>query len=701
MTLKEKVKETLSQQEKTTFTIKNLYDIFAVQGKTMAEELAKVMDSLCSDGEFVFEEKTKKYKAVDGRNFVVGIIQGNARGFGFCIDEKAVSQDLFISRAHLHGALHRDRVLVKKIDGTKDEGEVVKILQRGMTQIVGRLDKKNQAFVIPDDDRFAKDIFIPQKKTLGAKNNQKVLVKITSYPNKEKNPEGEVVKVIGYQNEKGNDILSVAYQYGLDYDFPQVVSQSAAAVPQVVDKSQFKNRRDFTGWTTFTIDGADARDLDDAVSIKKNADGTYLLGVHIADVSHYVKQGSVIDKEAFERGTSVYFPDKVFPMLPVELSNGICSLNPKQNRLTMSCLMTVNKQGKVVDAEICQGVIKTTERMTYDDVTAIIEGDKQKTKQYANIAKDILTMKELAEILIAKREKRGCINFETKEVKFIMDSCGRVTDIKPYERTISHKMIEEFMILANETVAEYVYYQEAPFVYRVHEKPDIDKLKDLNSFLKSFGLYINGDLENIHSANLQKVMQKAKGMPYEHIVGRVMLRSMQKARYHFANLGHFGLASDCYCHFTSPIRRYPDLVVHRVLKLILNGSLDGNASARMHEFVKSASVHSSEREKLADEAERDVDDMKKAEFARTLIGQDFEGIISGVTGFGIFVELPNTVEGLIRIENLPDDVYEFDEKKYTLLGRHNKFTLGQAVKIKVAAADVDTRKIDFDFVGVV
>lgn len=638
---------------------------------------------------------------MDGEKFFVGIIQGNSRGFGFCIDEKAVSQDLFISRAHLHGALHRDRVLVRKIENTKDEGEVVKILQRGMTQIVGRLDKKNQAFVIPDDSRFAKDIFIPQRKTLGAKNNQKVLVKITSYPNKEKNPEGEIVKVIGYQNEKGNDILSVAYQYGLDYDFPEAVKQSAASMPQSVDKNNIKNRRDFTGWTVFTIDGADARDLDDAVSIKKNDDGTYLLGVHIADVSHYVKQGSVIDKEAFERGTSVYFPDKVFPMLPTELSNGICSLNPRQNRLTMSCLMTVNKQGKVIDAEICEGIIKTAERMTYDDVTAIISGNKQIKKQYANIADDILTMKELAEILIAKREKRGCINFETKEVKFIMDGSGKVIDVQPYERTVSHKMIEEFMILANETVAEFVFYQEAPFVYRVHEKPDIDKLKDLNCFLNSFGLYLGGDLENVHSANLQKVMQKAKGMPYEHIVGRVMLRSMQKARYHFQNLGHFGLASDCYCHFTSPIRRYPDLVVHRVLKLLLNGSMDANVSARMHEFVKNASVHSSEREKLADEAERDVDDMKKAEFAKRLVGDEFEGIISGVTSFGIFVELPNTVEGLIRLENLPNDVYEFDEKRYTLLGKHNKFTLSQPVKIKVAAADVDTRRIDFDFVGVI
>lgn len=700
MTLKEKVKEVLQSQEKTSFTVKQLYDLFGIQGKGMGDELVKALDMLCADGEMVFDERTRKYKTVDDDSFVVGVIQGNARGFGFCIDEKALSPDLFISRAHMHGALHRDRVLVKKLENTRDEGEVVKILQRGMTQVVGRLDKKNNAFVIPDDGRFACDIFVPLRKTMGAKNNQKVLVRITSYPKNAKNPEGEVIKVIGYQGEKGNDILSVAYQYGLDCDFPEAVRQSAAAVPQKVDKAKFKNRRDFTGQTVFTIDGADARDLDDAVSIQKNDDGTYTLGVHIADVSHYVKQGSVIDKEAFERATSVYFPDKVFPMLPTELSNGICSLNPKQYRLTMSCIMRVDQNGKVVDSEICEGIIKTTERMTYDDVSAIIEGDAALCKKYAHIRDDVLLMKELAEILIAKREGRGCIEFETTEVKFVMDDGGRVIDIKPYERTVSHKMIEEFMILANETVAEYVFHMEMPFVYRVHEKPDLEKLNDLNGFLRGFGLSINENLESVHTSSLQKVMKAAQGTPYEHIVGRVMLRSMQKAKYHYVNLGHFGLASDCYCHFTSPIRRYPDLVVHRVLKLILHGSMDDKTAARMSEFVKAASVQSSEREKLADEAERDVDDMKKAEFAKSLVGEEFDGIVSGVVGFGIFVELPNTVEGLVRVENLPDDFYEYDEKKYSLVGKHHKFTLSQPVRIRVAASDVDTRKIDFELVDV-
>jgi len=701
MTLKQKVKEVLSQQQKTAFSVKQLFDLFQVQNKTLGDELVKAMDSLCDDGEMTFDEKTKKYRFFDDSMFVIGKIQGNARGFGFCIDEKAVSKDLFLTRAHLHGALHMDRVLVKKIPHSRDEGEVVKILQRGMTQIVGTVDKKNACFVVPDEDKFCKDVYIPHHKTMGAKHGQKVLAQINYYPDGDRNPEGEITKVIGFMNEKGNDILSVAYQYGLNFDFPDSVRQSAQNVSQTVDLKKHKNRRDFTDWTIFTIDGADARDLDDAVSIRKNDDGTYLLGVHIADVSHYVKQGSAIDKEAFERGTSVYFPDKVFPMLPVELSNGICSLNPQQYRLTMSCLMTVDKKGRVVDADICEGIIKTTERMTYDDVTAIIEGDEALCKKYSHIQKDVMLMKELAEILIDKRQKQGAINFETKEVKFVMNEKGKVVDILPYERTISHKMIEQFMILANETVAEYVFHMELPFAYRVHEKPDVEKLEDLNAFLRGFGLYIGENLENVHTTSLQKVMQQAEGQPFEHIVGRVMLRSMQKAKYHHVNLGHFGLASDCYCHFTSPIRRYPDLVVHRILKLILNGSMDDGTVSRMTTFVEEACVQSSEREKIADEAERDVDDMKKAEFARTIIGEEFDGIISGVTSFGIFVELPNTVEGLVRLENLPYDIYEYDQKKYSLTGNSHKFTLSQQVKIRVVASDVLSRKIDFDLVDVI
>lgn len=701
MTFKEKVKEIIFNHEKTSFSAKQLYDLFGVNNKTLGEEIIKAMDSICDDGEMTFDPKSKKYKKFDDNFFVIGKLQGHARGFAFCIDEKGVSKDLFVSRAHLHGALHQDRVLVKKLPNTRDEGEVVKILQRGVTQLVGTCDKKHSCFVVPDDDKFFKDVFVPNHKTMGAKHGQKVLVKITDYPQGARNPEGEIISVIGYLNQKGNDILSVALQHGINPDFPESVKQSAKNVPQTVEPKKHKNRRDFTDMTVFTIDGADARDLDDAVSIAQNDDGTVTLGVHIADVSHYVKQGSAIDKEAFERGTSVYFPDKVFPMLPVELSNGICSLNPKEYRLTMSCLMTIDKKGRVIDSDICEGIIKTVERMTYDDVTAIIEGDEQACAKYAHIKNDVLAMSKLAQLLVDKRQKQGAINFETKEVKFVMDEKGRVQDIVPYERTISHKMIEQFMILANETVAQFVYHMELPFAYRVHEKPDAEKLNDLNGFLKTFGLYINESLDDIHSSSLQKIMQQAEGMPYEHIVGRVMLRSMQKAKYHHENLGHFGLASDCYCHFTSPIRRYPDLVVHRVLKLILHGSMDDYTINRMSGFVQEACVQSSEREKIADEAERDADDMKKAEYAQKLVGMEFDGIISGVTSFGIFVELPNTVEGLIRIEYLPEDIYEYDQKNYALIGKNYKFTLSQQVKIKVVGADVMSRKIDFDLVDMI
>lgn len=699
MAFKDKVRELLMSQNKTAFSVKQLFEIFGVANKFGGTEILKAVEELCSDGEMIFDEKSRKYKFLDDR-FVIGEIQGNAKGFGFCIDEKGISPDLFIPRKSMHGAFHKDRVLVKKVEGTEDEGQVVKVLQRGMTQIVGRLDKRSQSFVIPDEKRFASDIYIPQKKTLGAKNNQKVVVKITHYPFDDRCPEGEIVKVIGFMSEKGNDIISAAYRYGLECDFPKAVSQSAATVPQAVSEKEIKDRKDFRNIKTFTIDGKDARDLDDAVSIQITDSGLFRLGVHIADVSHYVRPNSVIDKEAFERGTSVYFPDKVFPMLPVELSNGICSLNPKVDRLTLSCVMDVDKNGKVVNYEISPGVIKTVERMNYDDVFAIMQGDKTLSKKYANIKDDILLMKQLAEILIEKRKKRGCMDFETKEVKFAMDEKGRVTDILPYERNLAHKMIEEFMILANETVAEFAFHCEIPFVYRVHEKPDAEKLTDLNSFLNGFGLGIKEKLDNVRSATLQKVLDEAEKTPYSNIVSKVMLRSMQKAKYYYQNLGHFGLASECYCHFTSPIRRYPDLVVHRAVKNLLKGGVDDSTLKKMTEFVKIAATHSSEREKLADEAERDVDDMKKAEYAKTLIGREFDGIVSGVTSFGIFVELPNTVEGLIRLENLPEDYYVFDEKKYTLFGKRNRFTLSQKIKISVAAADPETGKIDFDFVCV-
>lgn len=701
MTLKENIKEILDGQDKTAFTKKQLFDLLGVTDRASGERVIDVMEQLCADGAFIYDGKTAKYRKLDPSQYVVGVIQGHARGFGFCIDEKAVALDLFLTHAHLHGALHMDRVIVKRLPGTRDEGEVVKILSRGLTQIVGTMDKKHSAFVIPDDSRFASDIYVPSSKTRGAKNKQKVLVKITSYPAGGKNPEGEVIKIIGYPDEKGSDILSVAYKYGLDPDFPADVKKSAEAMPAAVDVSKFSGREDFTSLKVFTIDGADSKDLDDAVSVALDKNGNFVLGVHIADVSHYVRQGSVIDGEAFDRGTSVYFPDRVFPMLPVELSNGICSLNQGEARLTMSCVMTVDGRGKVIDSRICEGIIKTAHRMTYDDVTGIIDGDAALREKYADITPDILLMKQLAEILIEKRRKRGCIDFETKEVKFVLDENGKAVDILPYQRTISHKMIEEFMILANETVAECAFHAGLPFVYRVHDKPDPDKLGDLNAFLNGFGLSFHESPENIHSMTLQKVMTKAEDTPYSHIVAKVMLRSMQKARYSSVNSGHFGLASECYCHFTSPIRRYPDLVVHRMLKLMLKGELSADVAKKCEAFVKEASAHSSEREKIADEAERDVDDIKKAEYAQSIIGEEFDGIISGVTSFGIFVELPNTVEGLIRVENLPGQGYEYDEKKYTLASPSHRFTLSAGVRIRVAASDAATGRIDFDFVDMI
>ena len=695
--LQEKILEKLKQSGKQVFSEKEYYSLFAAKSSFEKQELKKVLTHLERRGEVVFDQKVKKYFLFDEKRFVKGVLESNEKGFAFIDSIPNEKDGLFIAGRNLNGAFHKDTVIAHKfVRLGKIEGEVITVLERGLKEIVGTFDKKgNTAFVIPDERKFISDIYIPMRKDFGAVNGQKVVAKINIYPKNDKSPEGEIIDILGFPNDKGVDVLSVAVQYGIKDKFPENVEQAAKKIPQEVTRQEVAGRVDFRNDIVMTIDGEDTKDFDDAVSISKNTNGTYRLGVHIADVEHYVKQSSPIDKEAYERGTSVYFPNAVFPMLPVGLSNGICSLNPNVDRLTLSCIMNINDSGKVVSFEICESVIRSSYRLTYNEVTKIINGDVTLRQKYKAIIKQIDLMNSLAETLMKKRESRGALDFETKEVKFEFDTNGRVADIVPHERTISHKIIEEFMVLANETVAEFAFHLEMPFLYRVHEKPSEDKLADLNYFLAGLGLSVKGDLKNIHSSSLQKVLKSIEGKSFENIASSVMLRSMQKAKYQPINLGHFGLGSKCYCHFTSPIRRYPDLIVHRAVKLSLKGMMDEKTASKLKQFVNKAGFHCTEREIAADKAERDIDDMKKAEYAKKFIGKEFPGVISGVTNFGIFVELDNTLEGLIHIDYLPRDRYEFNEKSYTLTGKNNKFSLGQKLNIIIANADTETKKIDF------
>jgi len=580
--------------------------------------------------------------------------------------------------------LHGDTVTVKKIKSKgKVEGAVVEIISRGIKQLVGTVSRKGSTvFVVPDDKRFFKDVYVPAGKEKGAVNGHKVVVKITRYP--ERNPEGEIVCILGFEGEKGVDVLTIALKHGIKPEFSAQAENEANKLPKEVLGDELNGRKDFRRERTFTIDGEDTKDFDDAVSISRDADGMFKLGVHIADVAHYVKPNGHIDKEAFERGTSVYFPDAVFPMLPTALSNGICSLKPGVDRLTLSCVMDIDGSGNVKKYGICESVIRAANRLTYTEASRALDSNA-----------DLKLMWELAQILMRKRRLRGALDFETAEAKFEFNANGAVENIAREERTAAHRLIEEFMVLANETVAEYATEKKLPFVYRIHEKPTEERLSDLNYFLRGLGLCVKTDQKAVKPADLQKVLTETDGKPYARQVSGVMLRSLQKARYHPASLGHFGLASECYCHFTSPIRRYPDLIVHRVLKTSIKGRNEKYLES-LRNFAEKASTHCTEKEISADSASREAGDMKKAEYAAKRLGETFSGAVSGVTDFGLFVELENTLEGLIHIDRLPDDRYALDEKRFTLAGRKHKFTLGQKLNVTIVKADAETRRINFE-----
>lgn len=654
----------------------------------------------------IVKNRKNRYRLI-GENFVEGIYRKNQRGFGFVkIDDR--EDEIYIAKEDSLNALNGDRVLIEITEEQnkvkRAEGKIKKIIKHEKETVVGTFqESRNFGFVVPDDKAFGTDIFISKGKFLNSKNNQKVVVKITKYPQKGKNAEGEIIEVLGSIDEAGVDMLSIIKEYDLPAEFPENVIEEAKKYGNKIDEKDIQNRIDCRQDIIFTIDGEDAKDLDDAVRVIKLKNGNYRLDVHIADVSYYVREGSLLDKEAQIRGTSVYMLSRVIPMLPKELSNGICSLNAGQDRFTLSCSMEINNKGEVVSAEVYKGIINVTERMNYHDVQKILDkSDEKVLKKYEKYIGNFELMAELAEILKKKRLEQGYLNLDIPESKIDLDENGKVISIGKYETSFSNEIIEQFMLSANETIAEKFYWLEAPFIYRVHEDPDIEKVKELNKFLYNFGLKIRIVNEKIYPKEVSKILEEIKGKEEEKVVSTLILRTLKIARYEAENKGHFGIASKYYCHFTSPIRRYPDLFIHRIISKYLEENYV--VSDKFIEDFKQKAIDrarmSSEREKVATKAERDSEDMKKAEFMQDKIGQEYEGIVSSVTQFGIFVELENTVEGLIRFENLGNEYFIYDEDRKRLIGENSNkvYKIGDKVKIRVISANKLLRQIDFEIV---
>lgn len=702
MSIRETLLDFMREQAYKPMDAVELAKIFNIRHKEM-KEFNELLNDMEDDGQII-RTRTDHYGIPERMGLIVGKFQGNAKGFGFVIPDME-RPDVFIPANNVNGAMNGDRVVAKilreEMGGKKCEGEIIRIVERANKTLIGIYeDSRNFGFVVPEDKRLAQDVFISKGDRSGAKTGQVVIVEITRWPESRRNPEGKVVEILGNKGDKGIDILTIIKKFGLPEEFPPKVESYAENIPDEIPESEYGRRKDIRNWRIVTIDGEDAKDLDDAISIEKLESGNYKLGVHIADVSNYVREKNPLDKEALKRGTSVYLIDRVIPMLPKKLSNGICSLNPKVDRLTLSCVMEIDPKGKVVNHEIFESVIKTSERMTYSDVTKILrDHDPELMHRYDYLVDDFKLMEELCGILNNKRISRGAVDFDFEECKIILDELGKPIDIKPYERAISNRMIEEFMLVCNETIAEHMYWAKAPFVYRIHEDPDSEKLMNFAEFVHNLGYTFKWGQE-IHPKTLQTILEKVKGKKEETVVSTLLLRSMMKAKYSPECVGHFGLAAKYYCHFTSPIRRYPDLIIHRIIKEFINNGIDDKRSARLASEVDVAARQSSETEVVAQEAEREVDDLKKAEYMLDRIGQEFDGIISSVTNFGMFVELPNTIEGLVHISSLLDDFYVYDEKHLSLIGeeRHKTYRLGDEVRVKVEKVNMDLHEIYFELV---
>ena len=667
--------------------------------KEQRDELKEVLDILIAEGKIGISKKGKYGKAEEFA--LAGTFCGHAKGFGFVTIEGR-EQDVFIPADKTKGAMDGDKVQIfieGEARGKRAEGAVLRILEHANKTVIGFYQKnKNFGFVLPDNQKLGQDIFIPQGKDMGAVTGHKVIVRITDFGDDRKKPEGVITEILGHVNDPGVDILSIIKAYGLPEGFPDDVMVQVAGIPDEVEEEEKKNRLDLRHLQTVTIDGEDAKDLDDAISISKENDDHYTLGVHIADVSHYVTENSPLDKEALKRGTSVYLVDRVIPMLPHKLSNGICSLNAGTDRLALSCLMEIDGKGNVIGHRIAETLIQVDRRMTYTAVNAIVtDRDPDVMEEYRDFVPMFDLMKELADILRERRKKRGSIDFDFPESKIILDEKGRPVDIKPYERNAATKIIEDFMLMANETIAEDYFWQELPFLYRTHDYPDPEKMKRLGTFINNFGYTIRTQNGEVHPKELQKLLDKIEGTPEEALISRLTLRSMKQAKYTTVCTGHFGLAANYYTHFTSPIRRYPDLQIHRIIKENLRRGLSDRRFAHYDSILPEVAVQCSSMERRADEAERETDKLKKCEYMSKRIGKEYDGVISGVTNWGLYVELPNTVEGLIRVNDLTGDYFVFDEEHMELVGEMTRksYKLGHKIRVQVADTDKLTRTIDF------
>jgi ribonuclease R len=675
--------------------------------KEQRDELRQVLEALEAEGKIYLSKKGKYCKGEAKR--LSGIYRASQKGFGFVTVEGEES-DIYIGEQDTGGAFDGDTVEIvitrdeRGGSGRKSrEGKVVNIVARGHAKVVGLFQirpGKNFGFVIPDNGRFTQDIFVLVERSMGAMDGHKVVVEFTSYGDDGRKPEGKIVEIIGHINDPGTDIMSIVKGYDLPVEFSEKILNQAVRVAKDVSEADCVGRKDLRDWQMVTIDGEDAKDLDDAVSLTMEGEH-YILGVHIADVTNYVQENSAIDREALERGTSVYLVDRVIPMLPHKLSNGICSLNAGEDRLALSCIMTVDAKGNVIDHEIAETVIHVDARMTYTSVKKILEDQApEEIERYQELVPMFLRMKALSGILRERRKQRGSIDFDFPETKMILDENGRPLKIRPYDRNVATKIIEDFMLLANETVAEDYFWQELPFVYRTHEAPDDEKIRTLATFINNFGHSMHVGTGEVHPKEIQKLLYKVEGTPEEPLISRLALRAMKQARYTPENSGHFGLATNYYTHFTSPIRRYPDLQIHRIIKDNLRGRMTEEKIEHYKKILPDVTKHSSEMERRADEAERETIKLKKAEYMQERIGHEYIGVISGITKWGMYVELPNTIEGLVHVVNMKDDHYDYDENRYEMVGnRTNKvYKLGQQVSVRVLSADKLLRTIDFELV---
>ncbi len=669
--------------------------------KKERKQFHDILDELVAEGKIMIDARGRYLLPKENTN--VGVFMATTRGFGFVRIEN-MDDDVFVPEQYIGNAYDGDQVMVQIYKeegrhGKRREGKIIKIVERKNSTIVGTFTKNQHfGFVIPDREKFTSDIYIGKGKTMGAVSGHKVVVEIDDFGDGIKNPEGHVIEILGHQNDPGVDIASIIRDFALPEEFPEEVMRGAQAAPEEVTSEEIAGRMDFRHCQTVTIDGEDAKDLDDAITLVKKEDGGYELGVHIADVTHYVTEGSALDKEALKRGTSVYLADRVIPMLPHKLSNGICSLNEGEDRLALSCVITYDGKGKIRDSKIGESVICVDKRMSYTAVNGIVNlKDEALCKEYEDLVPMFEQMQELAGILRQNRKKQGSIDFDFPECKILLDENGKPTDIIPYDRNMATRIIEEFMLAANKVVAEDYFWQEIPFVYRTHEYPDLEKIKELAALARSFSHTLKIGQEEVHPREIQKLIESIEGTEEEMFLSRLTLRAMRRAQYSTENDGHFGLATKYYCHFTSPIRRYPDLQIHRIIKESLRKGLSEKRRQHYESILPQVAKASSDLERRADDAEREVDKLKKTQFMASRIGETYEGIISGVTSWGIYVELPNTVEGMVRLADMRDDVYDYDAENYRVVGKYNgkEYRLGQKIEVMVARAEMATRTIDF------